>query len=116
MPEPPPSFAAAVNARLARAEETRQAAPVEASVVRHRVRALAAVMAGLLLIATAFRGLVTVARPLDLLMGRVGSIAFTGAATTSHPLAVAILMAGLFLCVHGLSAPFAPRAQRSRVS
>lgn len=113
MPAPPPSFAAAVSARIARADAMRDPPPVAASVVSHRLRALAAIAAGLLLIAMSCRGLLTPTRPVDLLMGRVGSVAFSGAATAAHPLAVAVLMSGLFLCVYGLSAPFAPRAPRS---
>jgi anti-sigma factor RsiW len=110
------SFAAAVSARIARADAMRDPAPAEASAVARPLRALAAMAAGLLLIAMACRGLVTAARPVDLLMGRVGSIALGGAATAAHPLAAVVLMSGLCLCVYGLSAPFAPRAPRSRPS
>jgi hypothetical protein len=115
MPAPPPSFAAAVSARIARTEDLQERAPVAQAAVPGRVRAIGAVAAGLLLIAIACRGLVTAARPIDLLMGRVGSIVLNGA-TSAHPLAVAILMAGLFLCVYGLSTPFAPRVPRSGAS
>jgi hypothetical protein len=106
MPAAPSSLAATVQARLARIDESRETVPApRPSLVPHPVRSFAAMLAGVVLIALASKGLIAMASPFDVLRGRIGAIGLAAVTRPDHLSAAAMLVAGLCLCVYGLSVP-----------